>query len=85
MSLLQCSVNGGGGVLSGGYFVLFAIYGGGDSVLVVIYSGGGGFCPSCISDWGVFCPSIQKTVGGILSGGDFVRIPNCVMKYLCNI
>ena len=39
MSLLQCSVNGGG-VLSGGYFVLFAIYSGGDSVLVVIYSGG---------------------------------------------
>ena len=29
-----------GGFLSGGYFVLFAIYSGGDSVLVVIYSGG---------------------------------------------
>ena len=35
----------------------------------------GGFCPICKIYWGGFCPSQQKRVGGILSGGDFVRIP----------
>ena len=40
----------------------------GDSVLFARYTGGGGG----------FCPSHQKRVGGILSGGDFVRIPACL-------
>ena len=29
---------------------------------------------------GGFCPSKQKRVGGILSGGDFVRIPNSLVQ-----
>ena len=59
-----------GGFLSGGYFVLFAIYSGGYSVLVVIYSGGdfvlvafqtgGCFVLVYKKQWGGFCP------GGIL-------------------
>ena len=37
--------------------------------------GEGGFCPICKIYWGGFCPHQQKRAGGILSGGDFVRIP----------
>ena len=37
--------------------------------------GGGGILSYLQDILGGFCPSQQKRVGGIMSGGDFVRIP----------
>ena len=66
-----CCNIGGGGIssggdyvlvvkFSGGYYVLIVKFSGGDYVLVVKFMGGG-FCPHIQNEQGVFCP------GGIMS------------------